>query len=79
MSISGRNDFVKEPVAGLVSEQKKGWCGYHGEPEPWYEACQITALDGEDDKTPEDAWARVKVRGNWTTDYPKKIPAYQFG
>lgn len=71
-SSSGNNDFVTKPVAENVSEAKKEWNGYHGEPAPWYEACSITVNNGDEKEMMKDVSAQVKVRGNWTTDYPKK-------
>ncbi|SHM78667.1 CotH kinase family protein [Ruminococcus flavefaciens] len=66
-------DFVKCPVAKHVAESKASWTpGYVMPPEPYYENCyvKLTTKDGSSDLEP--CAAQVKVRGNWTTDYPKK-------
>lgn len=66
-------DFVTEPVAGHVSEQIATWTpNYKMPPEPYYEPCSVTVTDGEGTVAVEAAKADVKVRGNWTTTYPKK-------
>lgn len=66
-------DFVTEPVAEHVSEQIASWTpGYKMPPAPYKELCKVsyTFPDGRVRLT--DAEAEVKVRGNWTTNYPKK-------
>lgn len=69
----GKNDFVTKPVAGHVSEQIASWTpGYVMPPEPYYEECSITLSDGGEKVLLDSAKARVKVRGNWTTNYDKK-------
>ena len=72
VSDSGSNDFVTLPVDGDVSNAKKQWNGYRGEPEPWYENCEITVIDENNQICLDKALAEVRVRGNWTSDYPKK-------
>lgn len=64
----GKNDFVTIPVTRHVSESKMTWGDMSGKdtPGPWFEKCDIS-LDDE-----FLGAAKVKVRGNWTTDYPKK-------
>ncbi len=66
-------DFVTEPVAKHVGEQiKNEYDPSFDAPVPYYEDCSIT-LKGSDGSTLMDsADAQVKVRGNWTTVYPKK-------
>lgn len=71
-SDSGKNDFVTRPVDMDVSRAKMMWGGYKGEPEPWYENCSITVIDENDVISLDKAFAQVRVRGNWTSDYPKK-------
>ena len=41
-------------------------------PAPYYEDCLVTVKDKNDNITIENADAKVKVRGNWTTTYDKK-------
>lgn len=65
---NGNNDFVTKPVAKHVRESQMSWGDFSNKnaPEPWYEKCTISLGDdiiGE---------GQVKVRGNWTTNYPKK-------
>ncbi|MBR1863581.1 MAG: CotH kinase family protein [Ruminococcus sp.] len=66
-------DFVTKPVAAHVSEAISTWMpGYVAPPEPYYEDCTVT-VTGTDSKVQlENAVAKVKVRGNWTTNYEKK-------
>ena len=71
---NGSNDFITEPIAKHVKEAANGW-GDHSRdeyPDPWYEKCEIyngDTLIGN---------GQVKVRGNWTTDYPKKSLRIKF-
>ena len=70
----GNNDFVTKPVAKHVRESQMSWGDYSNKnsPEPWYEKCTISLGDkliGE---------GQVKVRGNWTTNYPKKSLRIKF-
>lgn len=66
-------DFVTEPVAAHVSSEIVKWTpGYVIPPEPYYEECTVTVYDGTGEVVLEQAEANVKVRGNWTTSYPKK-------
>ena len=63
-------DFITEPVAPLVAERM-----YSPEfmpPAPYYEDCTITLNSGEGKQLLKPCSAQVKVRGNWTTYYPKK-------
>lgn len=71
--------FVDEPVSKHVAESIASWTpGYVMPPEPYYEDCLITVLDGGSQVTLENADAQVKVRGNWTTEYPKKSLRLKF-
>ena len=73
-------DFVMQPVAGHVSAQIVTWTpGYVIPPEPWYEPCRITVFDEDGARLIDGAEAEVKVRGNWTTSYPKKPLRIRFG
>ena len=71
---NGNNDFVTRPVAKHVRESQMSWGDFSNKdaPEPWYEKCTISLgedLIGE---------GQVKVRGNWTTNYPKKSLRIKF-
>lgn len=66
-------DFVTEPVSRHVAESISSWTpGYKMPPEPYYEECTLTLTDADDSVLLDCVDARVKVRGNWTTDYEKK-------
>ncbi|OUM57287.1 hypothetical protein PIROE2DRAFT_65088 [Piromyces sp. E2] len=41
-------------------------------PEPYYEDCSITLEDTDGSKLLNGVKGKVKVRGNWTSNYPKK-------
>jgi hypothetical protein len=73
-------DFVNKPVTRHVAQQIASWTpGYEMPPEPYYEDCSIT-VKGKDGKAQiSGAEAKVKVRGNWTTSYPKKSLRIKFG
>ncbi len=67
---AGAMDFITEPVAPMVAERM-----YSPEsmpPAPYYEECTITMKSGEGEQLLKPCGAQVKVRGNWTTYYPKK-------
>ena len=65
--------FINEPVSRHVAEAISSWTpGYVMPPEPYYEACTVTVVGRDGTVYTEDAAADVKVRGNWTTNYPKK-------
>lgn len=71
--------FVNDTQARHVSEQEQTWTdNYVFPPEPYYEDCLITVLDKGNKKTVKNAEAKVKVRGNWTTNYPKKSLRVKF-
>lgn len=69
---SGNNNYALKPVSTHISEQKKQWNGYAGEPAPFYENCLLTLIDENDQILMNRTPLQVKVRGNWTTNYPKK-------
>lgn len=75
-SETGTNNFVTDPVSHAVKEQKKGWLSPSDSqlqfPDPYYENCTITVTDESDATTINAVSGKVKVRGNWTTDYAKK-------
>lgn len=71
-SETGKNDFASKPVAAHVTESRKSWGEFRNDPAPYYEKCTITINDGSKSPAISNASAKVKVRGNWTTDYPKK-------
>ncbi len=65
--------FVTEPVTGFVSDSIKTWNpDYSVTTEPYYEDCYIKLTDTNGNVAVDGAEAEVKVRGNWTTCYPKK-------
>ena len=78
ISIKTKNEnaglgFVTDPVSGYVSSQIASWTpGYVKPPVPYYEDCTVTVYGADDSVSVENAEAQVKVRGNWTTSYPKK-------
>ncbi len=66
-------DFAEKPVNGYVSGLIASWTpGYKIPPEPYYEECSVTVTDSGNTVLIDSADAEVKVRGNWTTTYPKK-------
>lgn len=71
-SKSGNNDFVAKPVASVVTEKRKTWGEIKDDPVPYYEECKVTIVDGNKATAIDNAEAKVKVRGNWTTSYDKK-------
>ncbi len=69
----GAADFVTEPVAAHVAEDIASWTpGYVIPPAPYYEECAVCLRSGEGETLLGPCDAMVKVRGNWTTTYPKK-------
>ena len=77
-SETGKNDFVTKPVAKHVTEQRKTWGDIRNDPAPYYEKCKVTVINGNTETELSDVEAKVKVRGNWTTDYPKKSLRIRF-
>eukprot|EP00833_Pecoramyces_ruminatium_P001846 jgi/Orpsp1_1/1175878/evm.model.c7180000055561.1 len=67
---TGTNNFVNDPVTKHVSDITC-W-NTEKPPYPYYEECTITVEDEHGEKVINDATGKVKVRGNWTTDYVKK-------
>lgn len=66
-------DFVTKPVNDYVSSQIATWTpGYIKPPAPYYEACTVTLTDTDGSVLTNNQTAKVKVRGNWTTNYAKK-------
>ena len=73
VSKTGTNDFITEPVAGHVTRSRRSWDpGFGAHPEPYYEDCTVSLTDTDSSVLIDGAEAQVKVRGNWTTAYPKK-------
>lgn len=73
-------DFVTKPVAKHVAQQIGSWTpGYQMPPAPYYEDCTVTVKDKDGKAQVSSADAKVKVRGNWTTSYPKKSLRIKFG
>ena len=72
-------DFITEPVAAHVSREIASWTpGYVMLPAPYYEECEISVRSGEGETLLAPCDAKVKVRGNWTTTYPKKSLRIKF-
>ena len=72
-------DFITEPVAAHVSREIASWTpGYVMPPAPYYEECEISVRSGEGETLLAPCDAKVKVRGNWTTTYPKKSLRIKF-
>ena len=69
------NDFVLTPISENVKLQQQSWGDHSNDdvPDPWYEKCEI--MDGDDNLIGS---GQVKVRGNWTTTYPKKSLRIKF-
>ena len=66
-------DFVNEPIAEHVSELMKLWTPPPFDPPaPYYEDCNLTLKGSDGSELMAGAEGQVKVRGNWTTLYPKK-------
>lgn len=66
-------DFATKPVSQFVSAQIATWTpNYQMPPAPFNEDCIINLTDSEDNVLLNNAFAQVKVRGNWTTTYDKK-------
>lgn len=72
-------DFVTKPVTKHVSQQIASWTpDYKMPPEPYYEDCSVTVKEKDGKAQLSGASAKVKVRGNWTTSYPKKSLRIKF-
>ena len=66
-------DFVTKPIVSHVAETVSSWSSdYQIPPVPFDEACTVTLTDTDSTVLIGNAEADVRVRGNWTTYYPKK-------
>lgn len=65
-------EFVKEPVAEHVANVIRLGDRSFNAPAPYYEDCMVSVTGSDGKKQLDSADAQVKVRGNWTTLYPKK-------
>ena len=66
-------DFITEPVAPHVAAAIATWTPHYVmPPAPYYEDCTVSLRVGGGELLLEPCDAQVKVRGNWTTTYPKK-------
>ena len=73
---AGAMDFVTEPVAPLVAASL--FSPESMPPAPYYEDCFITLRSGEGKQLLDSCSAQVKVRGNWSSRYPKKSLRIKF-
>jgi len=69
-SSSGTTDFATKPVEKHIANQ--AYMGREMPPEPYYEDCNITVEDTDGKKVLNGVNGKVKVRGNWTSNYVKK-------
>ena len=69
ISSSGTTDFATKPVSKHISSQM---FNSSNAPEPYFEDCIITVQDTDGSKNLDGVKGKVKVRGNWTSNYPKK-------
>jgi len=69
-SSSGNSDFATKPVEKHIADQ--AYMGGNKPPEPYNEECVITIEDTDGTKAVNGVNGKVKVRGNWTSNYPKK-------
>ena len=66
-------DFAEKPVVPYVADEAvTRLLDLRKYPAPFYEACTLTIADLDHTILTEDAACDVRVRGNWTTYYPKK-------
>jgi len=70
ISSSGTTDFATKPVEKHIADQ--AYMGKEKPPEPYYEECNITVEDTDGKKVINGVNGKVKVRGNWTSNYVKK-------
>eukprot|EP00833_Pecoramyces_ruminatium_P005354 jgi/Orpsp1_1/1179386/evm.model.c7180000069099.1 len=68
VSQSGNSDFATKPVSEHIKSQMMG----SNAPDPYYEDCSITIEDVDGTKQVNGVNGKVKVRGNWTSNYVKK-------
>ena len=73
---AGATDFVTEPVASFVAESL--FSPDSMPPAPYYEDCTVTLTGGEGKQLLKPCGAQVKVRGNWSSRYPKKSLRIKF-
>ena len=72
-------DFVTKPVTGFVADQIASWTPNYQMPlRPFYKDCKVTITDKDGTAALSGADVQVKVRGNWTTTYPKKALRLKF-
>ena len=72
-------DFLTEPVSRIVSKELSSIRpDYIVPPEPYYEECRVSLRSGDGELLLKPCNAKVKVRGNWTTYYPKKSLRIKF-
>ncbi|MCQ2469191.1 MAG: CotH kinase family protein [Ruminococcus sp.] len=65
--------FISEPIAKQVSDDIAAYePSFERPPEPYYEDCTVMLKSADGETLLQAADAQVKVRGNWTTLYPKK-------
>jgi len=77
ISSSGTTDFATKPVEKHIAQQ--AYMGRNMPPEPYYEECTITIEDTDGTKPINGVNGKVKVRGNWTSNYVKKSLRINFG
>ena len=66
-------DFAEKPVTSYIADEAaRKLLDLRQYPAPYYEACFVTLTDPEGNILPEQAYADIRVRGNWTTYYDKK-------
>jgi len=70
ISSSGTSDFATQPVEKHIAQMSR--MGREMPPEPYYEDCVITIEDTDGKKVINGVNGKVKVRGNWTSNYVKK-------
>lgn len=73
---AGATDFVTEPVASFVAESL--FSPESMPPAPYYEECTVTLKSGDGKQLLKPCDAQVKVRGNWSSRYPKKSLRIKF-
>ncbi|ORY73936.1 hypothetical protein LY90DRAFT_699417 [Neocallimastix californiae] len=70
---SGNSDALTKPVSKVVSGLFSQFIpDYVVPPEPYYEECTLNITDADGKSLISNAKANVKVRGNFTSNYPKK-------
>jgi len=69
ISSSGTSNFATKPVEKHIARQTSN---NRNAPEPYYEECDIILEDTDNSKVLDFVKGKAKVRGNWTSNYPKK-------